>query len=91
MKRKSNDNALAEGKNAAIVRKTFGYSHIPQHYAKKLNEFNQNVLNPYINYPELSERTGVSKSNISRLKNDEKCDCKSSRQGVYLMMICSFF
>jgi len=48
--RKSNDNALAEGKNAAIVRKTFGYSHIPQHYAKTLNEFNQNVLNPYINY-----------------------------------------
>jgi len=27
--RKSNDNALAEGKNAAVVRKIFGYSHIP--------------------------------------------------------------
>jgi len=46
----SNDNALAEGKNAAIVRKTFGYAHIPQHFAKQLNEFNQSVLNPYINY-----------------------------------------
>ena len=48
--RQSNDNALAEGKNAAVVRKTFGYSHIPQHYAKQLNEFNQSVLNPYVNY-----------------------------------------
>jgi len=48
--RHSNDNALAEGKNAAIVRKTFGYTHIPQHYAKRLNQFNQDALNPYINY-----------------------------------------
>jgi len=48
--RHSNDNALAEGKNAAVVRKTFGYLHIPQHYANRVNEFNQQALNPYINY-----------------------------------------
>lgn len=48
--RKSNDNALVEGKNAAIVRKVFGYSHIPQHFAKRINQFNKDVLNPYINY-----------------------------------------
>lgn len=48
--RKSNDNALAEGKNAAVVRKIFGYTHIPQRYAQRLNEFNQAALNPYINY-----------------------------------------
>jgi len=48
--RKSNDNALAEGKNAAIVRKTFGYIHIPQHYAEQINVFNQSVLNPYVNF-----------------------------------------
>jgi len=48
--RHSNDNALAEGKNAAIVRKVFGYTHIPQHYAAQLNTFNQNALNPYVNY-----------------------------------------
>jgi len=48
--RHSNDNALAEGKNAAIVRKIYGYTHIPQYYAKQLNEFNQSVLNPYVNY-----------------------------------------
>jgi len=48
--RKSNDNALAEGKNAAVVRKIFGYSHIPQYFAKRINKFNVAVLNPYVNY-----------------------------------------
>lgn len=48
--RQSNDNALAEGKNAAVVRKIFGYTHIPQHYAKRLNTFNETALNPYVNY-----------------------------------------
>jgi len=48
--RQSNDNALAEGKNAAVVRKIFGYTHIPQHYAKLLNTFNETALNPYVNY-----------------------------------------
>lgn len=48
--RQSNDNALAEGKNAAIVRKVFGYTHIPQRYAQLLNEFNEAALNPYVNY-----------------------------------------
>ena len=48
--RQSNDNALAEGKNAAVVRKVFGYTHIPQRYAGQLNQFNQAALNPYVNY-----------------------------------------
>lgn len=48
--RKSGDNALAEGKNAAVVRKTFGYAHIPQHYAERINTFNTQALNPYVNY-----------------------------------------
>ena len=48
--RHSNDNALAESKNAAVVRKCFGYSHIPQKYAPQINEFNQQFLNPYINF-----------------------------------------
>lgn len=29
--RQSNDNALAESKNASVVRKHLGYAHIPQH------------------------------------------------------------
>jgi transposase InsO family protein len=48
--RHSNDNALAECKNGAVVRKLFGYGHIPQHWAPLINEFNQSHLNPYINY-----------------------------------------
>ena len=48
--RHSNDNALAESKNGAIIRKALGYSHIPQSFAVDVNEFNQNHLNPYINY-----------------------------------------
>ena len=50
--RKSNDNALVEGKNAAIVRKEFGHFHIPatEENAKKLNEFCHRFLNPYLNF-----------------------------------------
>jgi len=43
-------NALAEGKNGAVVRKLFGYTHIPQRWAPLINEFNQQLLNPYINF-----------------------------------------
>ena len=37
--RRSNDNALAETKNAAVVRKLFGYEHIPQRHASRFNTF----------------------------------------------------
>lgn len=48
--RQTNDNALVEGKNAAVVRKVFGYQHIPQCYSEVINKFNQTALNPYVNY-----------------------------------------
>lgn len=48
--RHSNDNALAESKNAAVVRKQFGYGHIPQRYAPLINDFNRKYLNPYLNF-----------------------------------------
>ena len=35
--RHSNDNGLAETKNGAVVRKCFGYGHIPQRYAMQIN------------------------------------------------------
>ena len=47
--RHSNDNALAESKNASVVRKHMGYSHIPQKYAKPINAFYQEVFNPWLN------------------------------------------
>jgi len=48
--RQTNDNALAESKNASIVRKILGYQHIPQKWATKLNEFNLKFVFPYINF-----------------------------------------
>ncbi len=47
--RHSNDNALAESKNASIVRKHMGYEHIPQQYAKPINTFYQETFNPWLN------------------------------------------
>ena len=46
--RQTNDNALVEGKNAAVVRKHFGYAHIPKKYATLMNTFNRDYLNPYL-------------------------------------------
>ena len=50
--RRSSDNALVEGKNGAIVRKFFGYFHIPasKTNAMKLNWLNEQWLNPYLNF-----------------------------------------
>ena len=47
--RHSNDNALAESKNASVVRKHMGYSHIPQQYAAPINAFYQTIFNPWLN------------------------------------------
>ena len=33
-----------------MVRKLFGYSHIPQRWAPLINDFNQQHLNPYLNF-----------------------------------------
>jgi len=48
--RTSNDNALVEGKNGAVVRKIFGHHHIPQHFAGPVNAFNRACLNPHLNF-----------------------------------------
>jgi hypothetical protein len=48
--RNSNDNAQAESKNGSIVRKHFGYSHIPQRFARVVNDFCRDQLNPYLNF-----------------------------------------
>ena len=48
--RHSNDNGLAETKNGAIVRKLFGYAHIPQRHATAFNTFCIDLLNPFLNY-----------------------------------------
>lgn len=48
--RRSNDNALVESKNASVVRKHLGYSHIPNHFATAVNVFTRDVLTPYLNF-----------------------------------------
>lgn len=48
--RQTNDNALVESKNGSVIRKHFGYSHIPARYADEVNDFSVNVLTPYLNF-----------------------------------------
>ncbi|MGH8378020.1 MAG: DDE-type integrase/transposase/recombinase [Gammaproteobacteria bacterium] len=48
--RHSNDNGLAETKNGAVVRKMFGYAHVPQRHAARFNAFCVEFLNPFLNY-----------------------------------------
>lgn len=48
--RKSNDNALVEGKNGAVIRKHMGYAHIPRSHAPAINTFYQVHFNTYVNF-----------------------------------------
>lgn len=48
--RQTNDNALVEGKNAAIIRKHFGYAYIPQQCAQTINQTVQMPLYRYQNF-----------------------------------------
>lgn len=47
---RSQDNALVEGKNGAVIRKLIGYGHIAGAYAAALQKFYVEHLNPYLNY-----------------------------------------
>ena len=48
--RHSNDNALAECKNGATIRKLMGHGHIDQRHARIINLFYANTFNPYLNF-----------------------------------------
>lgn len=58
--RHCNDNALAECKNGAVVRKHMGYGHIAAEHAEAIGAFYREHMNPYLNFhrpcgvPELS-------------------------------------
>ena len=47
---RSQDNALVEGKNGAIIRKYVGYGHIAAPHAETVQKFYTAHLNPYLNY-----------------------------------------
>ena len=48
--RKTNDQALVEGKNGSVVRKQMGYAHIPKSEAQKIQRFYRQTLNVYLNF-----------------------------------------
>lgn len=48
--RHSNDNGLAETKNGAVVRKMFGYEHIPRRHAARFDTFCREYLDPFLNF-----------------------------------------
>ena len=48
--RHSNDNALAESKNGAVVRKHMGYTHIAAPHAEAIADFYTEHFNPYLNF-----------------------------------------
>jgi hypothetical protein len=48
--RHNNDNGLVESKNGSVVRKLYGYTHIPQQYAEEFSQFNSNQVYRYVNF-----------------------------------------
>lgn len=48
--RRTNDNALVEGKNGSVIRKWLGYGFIPQRHAGRINRFYFGCFNEYLNY-----------------------------------------
>jgi transposase InsO family protein len=73
--RHSNDNALAESKNASVVRKHMGYSHIPQKFARPINAFYQEVFNPWLNLHRpcmfASEKISPKGKVVKRYRHDD--------------------
>ena len=47
---RSQDNALVEGKNGAVIRKLIGYGHIGGEHAEAIGKFYAQHLNPYLNF-----------------------------------------
>ena len=47
---RSQDNALVEGKNGAVIRKLIGYGHIAGEHAEAFQKFYREHLNPYLNF-----------------------------------------
>src|ERR1017187_1680709 len=47
---RTQDNALVEGKNGAVIRKHMGYQHIGGEHAEAIQKYYTAHLNPYLNY-----------------------------------------
>ncbi len=44
------DNGLVESKNGSVIRKLYGYTHIPQQYARDFIELNSRQVYRYVNF-----------------------------------------
>lgn len=52
--RRTNDNALVEGKNGAVIRKHMGFIHIPKRHAHAINAFYRECFNLFVNFHRFS-------------------------------------
>lgn len=84
--RQSNDNALAESKNASVVRKHMGYAHIEQRHAAIINSFYQDTFNPWLNMhrPCLFASETVSDKN-KIIKRYKRTDVKTPLESLTLL------
>ena len=48
--RRSNDNGLVESKNGSVIRKLYGYMHVPQDFAEEFSMLNSGEVYRYINF-----------------------------------------
>lgn len=48
--RRTNDNALVESKNGAVIRKYMGFAHIPKKYSAIINTFYRDHMDAYLNF-----------------------------------------
>ena len=68
--RHSNDNGLAETKNASVVRKHMGYGHIAAPHAAAIQAFYEEYFNPYLNFHRpcgVPEQTTSAKGKVRRV------------------------
>lgn len=76
--RRTNDNALVEGKNN-IIRKLLGYMHIPRKYAPLVHVWCRDYLNPYLNFHrQCAFATDIvdAKGKIKRVYNIQMTPCQ---------------
>ncbi|MDP3745870.1 MAG: transposase family protein [Phenylobacterium sp.] len=77
--RHTNDNALVEGKNGAVIRRHMGYMHIPRKYAWLINEFYRTLFNSYLNFHRqcaFPEKDMDARGKIRITYNDYRTPCE---------------
>ena len=71
---RSQDNALVEGKNGAVIRKLIGYGHIAGEHAEALQRFYTAHMNPYLNFHRPCGFATVSEDARGRRKRKYKAE-----------------